>query len=240
MPDVSTSLQSSATRRSLIGAGVGALAALVAGALGRPQAVLAEGEPMVVGGAYTDAHTETRLKNTVNDNTVFHARSTNGGYGVLGETAFGSAAVHGRQTGPGRLIVGSLGAPGIGVVGQSNGQRGMFAVGQDTADGIWAATEHGTAVYAQGPAADAFALKVEGRAAFTRSGVASVGSGKSQVIVNLDPVTADTFALATLQQYRSGVHVAATEISVANKTLTIRLNTTVGSATKVAWIALED
>jgi len=200
---ISTSARS---RRALIGAGVGAVAALVAHAVGRPDRVLAEGETMVVGGNYNDAHTATVLKNTTNNNTVFLAQSTGGGYGVLGETAFGAAAVHGRQVSGSHVVTGSLGAGGIGAAGYSDTIRGMFAVGSNTADGIWAATEQGTAVVAQGGQASSFALKAMGRAQFTRSGVATVGSGNSQVVVNLDPVGAGTFVLATLQQYRSGVH----------------------------------
>jgi len=237
--DFPVDLNSPSTRRTLLGGMLGALAGAALGAVGRPAAVLADGEAVKVGGVYGNSHTATELKNSANDNTVFMAVSTHGGYAVVGETAYGPAAVEGRQTGSGVIVSGTLGAGGTGVQAQSNGSEAINAVGLDQADGVLASTQHGTALIALGGAADSNALEVVGQASFSRSGVATIKSGKSQVVVDLDPVRAGTFAVATLQQYRAGVYVASAELSTAAKTLTIRLNKNVASATKVGWLAFE-
>jgi hypothetical protein len=239
MPDVQSSVPSNASRRALLGAGLGAVAAFVANGLARPSAALADGESMQVGGIYTNAHTATALRNSANSNDVFRATSTGGGTAIRGETAFGDAAIEGHQSGSGTVVSGRLAGAGVAVFGQSNKSRAIQALGTDAADGIFTQSEHGTALLTEGLAPDATALRVDGRARFSRSGIATVGSGKSKVAVTIDPINSSTFALATLQQFRAGVYVAATELSVTNKALTVRLNTNVESATKVAYLVLE-
>jgi hypothetical protein len=73
------------SRRALLGAGVGALVATAANALGRASPVGANDENIQVGHTYTTATTETKLKNHANGNSVFIAETTDpGGTGLVG------------------------------------------------------------------------------------------------------------------------------------------------------------
>jgi hypothetical protein len=78
-------------RRGLLrraGAGAVALGAATVGAsvaaLATAPAVLADGEPITVGGTFTEAHTVTTIRNHVSDDDVFFASSSGNGIGVHG------------------------------------------------------------------------------------------------------------------------------------------------------------
>jgi len=113
----------SSSRRALLGAGVGALAATLAAAIGRPAPVRAEGETMVVGGEYTTATSRVLLRNEVNDNGVFVAESTGAGVGVSG-LSNSWIGVSGNSS----SYVGVRGNsnPNIGVWGSSESHIGVY------------------------------------------------------------------------------------------------------------------
>ncbi len=83
-----------------------------------------------------------------------------------------------------------------------------------------------------------WALGVAGKA-FSRSGILTIGTNKQYAKVSGIALTGDSFAVATLLQYRSGIWVAAAVPSVAGRAITIYLNKKVTSAIKVGWIVLE-
>jgi hypothetical protein len=81
----------------------------------------------------------------------------------------------------------------------------------------------------------ALSLVVDGRAAFSRSGKATVNGGKNKEVVNLPGCTANTLVIAVLAQNRSGRYVRAA-VPESGK-FTIYLNGNVSNNTKVSWIA---
>jgi hypothetical protein len=132
------------TRRALLGAGVGALGAVVANAVGRPGRVLAGTDGDVVKGSgvqqyVTDA---TWLQNISNNKDVFIGEAGSNGTGIIGRSYSGSG-VHGDSS-QGAGIDGhsysGTGVRGIGVAGvwgsgDTSGVEG--GTGQQTGLGVW-------------------------------------------------------------------------------------------------------
>jgi hypothetical protein len=185
--------------------------------------------------------------------------------GTTGSTAAGAAAVAGEitSTSPGSFsagvrgknagtgangvgVLGSHGGDGWGVYGASQGGIGVFGnvttgtgVEGSGTTGVFGVTsaQHGVGVLAQnnggGPA-----LKVNGVAAFSRSGVATVPPGKSQVAHGL-PLTSASFVLATIQGNVTGLYVRGVTIAAGSPgSFTIHLSKAVKSKTNVAWLAV--
>jgi hypothetical protein len=180
---------------------------------------------------------------TSEDTTDPANNSMNAGVvGVAGETGsvadnIGLTGVYGYADPS--LAEGFVGAgvwgdsPDIGVIG--TGATGVQGVG------IWGVqgyTEEpgGVAVYAQSADAGARALRVEGRAEFTRSGRVSMGSGTSTKKVSLAGCTSNTMIMAMMASNRSGRWVRA--VVPTTGSFTIYLNGTLSSAAYVVWIAL--
>lgn len=115
------------SRRALLGAGLGAIAATVASAFGLPLPAQAEGETMHVGGDYLTATSATQLKNSTTDNDLFIGTSTGSGKGVWGKST-----------------------SGIGVQGQSESGAGVRAI-SSTGYGLHATSAKGNAVFAESP-----------------------------------------------------------------------------------------
>lgn len=84
------------SRRALLGAAFGGLAALAAQAL-RPMGAAADGESVRVGGKYRQAASPTLLENGRNDRPVFIARSRGSGRALHGQSTHG-VGVHGYAT----------------------------------------------------------------------------------------------------------------------------------------------
>jgi hypothetical protein len=135
----------------------------------------------------------------------------------VGVTGFGGVGVFGDGTEAG---VGGYAKNGVGVDGQ--GRIGIHA--RAVAGGV--------------------ALRVNGPASFNRSGVGIVPAGTDRVNIavaqtNIFPITDKTFAIATLNLYRAGVHVDAAVCHPDSQLLTIRLSATVADDTPVGWMLLE-
>jgi hypothetical protein len=79
------------------------------------------------------------------------------------------------------------------------------------------------------------ALRVEGRAEFTRSGRARIAAGHSKKTVALAGCTGNTMIIAVLSSNRAGRFVRAAAPGIGS--FTIYLNGNVSSASYVAWIA---
>ena len=181
------------------------------------------------------------------------------GRGVTGWATGGGNAVAGFATKTGSGVVGSASGAGDGVVGSASGAgdgvRG-FAVDHNGVHGT-ATGSHGVGVYGENAATKTFgvvggingveaweghgyrALRVEGHASFSRSGVLTIAAGMSIGKIASIPISAESYVLATLQQYRSGVNVAAAVPNVAADSISIYLNKKVTAATKVAWFVID-
>jgi hypothetical protein len=189
--------------------------------------------------------------------------NSNHAVGVLGQTG-DPAGYPGLPTGDAAGVMGysdSTGQPGVlglGDVGvQAGGAIGVFAVGAPAlvgvADGLGPPGQFGTgvygysgalnppappdniAIYAHGDGAS-LALRVQGKAVFSRSGRTSVTAGHASRAVAFAGVTTSSLVIATLQTYRSGIYVAAA-VPAAGK-FTIYLNKAVTATTYIAFFIL--
>ena len=120
--------------------------------------------------------------------------------------------------------IGAIGTGGIGTYG--DGTWGALGIGRGST---------GIGVLARVDTAAARALRVEGRAEFTRSGRTTIAAGKSSKAVALAGCTTNTLVLAVLSTNRSGRYVRAV-VPAAGK-FTVYLNTTVPGTTGITWIA---
>jgi hypothetical protein len=225
------------SRRAFLGASLaGGLAAVAAHALGRPAVTsAANADPITVGGTFTGTNATT-IENTTPDATALVARATGVGdpfvegysTGIHGSTTNGRG-VHGSTSGGGYGVFGEAVA-GAGVVGRSGTGPSDLGVGV-----VAEAGPNGTALY------------VSGRASFTRSGRTMIPAGRSYVDIRpqlgLAPIeqTGVVGILATLQQHRPGVYVAAVRGNYPSPgTARIYLNKVASSTLKtpVTWFVL--
>ncbi len=160
------------------------------------------------------------------------------GTGVFGDTeAEGQNGVYGH----------AINSTGSGVYGQNDGTgygvagRTMNTIGGTGVLGDAPRSPNGVGVEAV--SATGTALKVKGKAQFSRSGVATVPgtSTAPRIAVRVTlPITAKSMMTATLQKYVAGVFVVAAVPYVAGGYFTIYLNkyvtTTVGP---IAWMVVE-
>lgn len=152
--------------------------------------------------------------------------------------------------GPGVLGLGDVGIEAGGVVGlfaagtvavvgiaEGLGPPGQFGTGVTGYAGNVAppAPPTNVAVYARGDGATT-ALRVQGKAVFSRSGRTSVGAGASSRVVTMAGVTTASLVLVTLQTRRTGVYVAAA-VPAAGK-FTVYLNKAVTATTYFAYMVL--
>jgi hypothetical protein len=200
------------TRRAMLGAGLGALAATVASALARPAAVRAEGETIHVGDKIPTAASATVLKNSTTNRDVFRAETTKSGRALAGTSA-----------------------SGIGVAGNSDIGSGMYGY-SDTGYGVLAESALGTAVRAA--TGNGYALVTSGRLDLSTSGVATIPAGATSVIVEPGViVTAGTLVLLTSRVNLKGRDLWFTT-DEATDTFTIRMSATRTNITKVSWLLL--
>jgi hypothetical protein len=183
--------------------------------------------------------------------------------GVAGWT--GSAVTYADIAGITAGVLGQSDAPDApGVLGlggdvgiEAGGAVGLFAVGTvavvGIADGLGPPGQFGTGVtgysgtvsppapptnvgvYARGDGS-ATALRVQGKAVFSRSGRTYVGANRSYRVVTMAGVTTSSLVLVTLQTRRTGVYVAAA-VPAAGK-FTVYLNKAVTASTYFAYMVL--
>lgn len=152
------------TRRTLLGAGLGALVAAVAGALGRPQAVrAANGDPLALGTANT-ASTTTGLLSSEGTNAALSVVNTSTGGAVHGGSANGPAFLGFSQSGnafDGQSTSGNgvrgVSDVGIGVQGRSNTEKGVYGY-SNTGPGVYAYSGANHAIWGYADGASAFGL----------------------------------------------------------------------------------
>ncbi len=124
------------SRRAILAAALGAGAATIASALGRPlPAAAANGDAVTVGGSFVGTGL-TQIQNVTNANTVFFASSTAGGVGIHGDsnsyagvygTSVSGPAVQGLSDS--NIGVYGDGGSGIGVSGTSSASVGVQGQG---------------------------------------------------------------------------------------------------------------
>lgn len=131
-----------------------------------------------------------------------------------------------------------VGLYGSGVVGvRGDGVVGIFGRGDAGGVGVYGqAGAGGFGVQAVGATATDVALSVAGKVQFSRSGRATIGSGRANIRVNLAGVSAASRIFAVLHSNRSGRYVRAVVPSAGY--FIIYLNTTVTSSTYVAWFVI--
>jgi hypothetical protein len=108
-----------------------------------------------------------------------------------------------------------FGATGDGVYGQTGGPGSGLDGTTESASAIGVLAEN---------SAGGTALKVSGRAEFSRSDVATVAAGSESVKVTGMPLTPGSMVLATVQQTSGGSYVKAAVPDPGSSSLSIYLN----------------
>lgn len=131
----------------------------------------------------------------------------------------------------------AAGTPAVVGIGEGLGPPGQFGTGvYGYVGGVPPAPPDNVGVYARGDGSTT-ALRVQGKAAFSRSGRAAVGAGQSSKVVTMAGVTSASLVLVTLRTRRSGVYVAAA-VPATGK-FTVYLNKAVTAATYFAYLVLD-
>jgi hypothetical protein len=251
------------SRRALLAAALGAAAATVAGAIGRPAPVSALDPNDVVLGTSNTATSPTTVNNTRADNRSF------AGTAIKGVSTAGTGVWGVGGSGPGVYGESSVTA-GDGVSGLSNAGAGLFGTSRTGAGAAGYAFQDGVGIMGRtwsappdlrempplptkvGVYGETFqttgvggyftsvsggtALAVNGKARFSRAKKVTIGAGKSSLKVYLTGVTASSLVFAVLHSNRSGVYVRA--VTPATGSFTIYLNKAVTSATYIAYFVV--
>jgi hypothetical protein len=214
---------------------VAATAAGLIGAMGVPGvAMAAHGDPVLAGVVATVGGSETALSGS-------NTSSAGGGVGVQAESLAGDAVVADSS---GACCCGvtataqGIGGVGVAARGVSMGVWGRPTNSSANGDGVWGEATAGVGVKAK--ATTGTALKVEGKASFTRSGVASIARKKSSVTFAVPGgVTGSSRFLVTMQgSLGSGVYIAYAQRSGTTK-LKVALNKKSTKKASVAWMVLD-
>jgi hypothetical protein len=222
-----TSLRS---RRALLTGGLGALAATVAGALGRPLPALAEGENVKVGGHYPTATRATIVENRTNAKNVLVARSLSRGIGVLGH---GLVGVRGTST---RARLGTGVDPnefevGAGVRGDSPKGAGVFGVsssgfgvaGVSTSGiGVRAFSQSNIGILAE--SSGGYALQTLGRIKISTSGVARIPAGSTSTKVFQGGASGTDFFVLLTAHVDIGARRLWYTLNAADASVTIQMS----------------
>jgi hypothetical protein len=172
---------------------------------------------------------------SVNTSTAAAAIIAGGGNlaGIAPDTSL-TGAYGFSESGDGVTTLGAglWGDSDVGVVG--TGGAGVLGIGTDGVVGI--GDVGGTGVTAISGGTVDLALDVQGKVRFSRSGRGTIGSGRSSLKVTLAGVTSGSRVFAVLHSNRSGRYVRA--VVPTTNSFTVYLNTTVTSATYVAWFVL--
>ena len=129
------------SRRALLGAGLGAVAASVASAALRPLPVAAAGDDgaiIHVGDTFANAETQTTLANQANDNIVLYVASNS-------DSGHGSGTAVDGHSDHGKGVVGDS-AHGIGVFGQCGSNVGVWGQ-SDSSYGVLGSSTSESSVY---------------------------------------------------------------------------------------------
>ena len=166
------------------------------------------------------------------------------GNGLRGVYGNGSqSGVSGNSSGTGYGVEGTQSSNGIGVYGHVNNGGGSGVRGDNTGEGpgVFGIAPDGIGVSAY--SSNGTALKVDGKAEFSRSGTATVvgtaAAPKSSVTVKNVALTDMSLILVTPQKYVAGAWVAAAVPNVATGRFTLHLNKNISVGFPVAWMVIE-
>jgi hypothetical protein len=225
------------SRRALLTAAAGAAGAVAASAA-LPLTAAAADPNDVVKETDNATVTTTSITTTSTDQVSFKAHSVNADRaGLLGSggdetdiaTEFtGFTGVYGWS-----VTANSDTSFATGVWGDSDdvGVYGTGTVGV-LADG----DPGGVGVLARAGSPTDIGLQVLGKVLFSRSGRNTIGAGRSALKINLNGVTSASRVFAVLHSNRTGRYVRA--VVPTTGSFTIYLNTTVTSATYIAWFVI--
>jgi hypothetical protein len=131
----------------------------------------------------------------------------------------------------------AIGAPAVAGIGDGLGAPGQFGAGVYGYSGgsTPPAPPDNTGVYARGDGT-AVALRVSGKATFSRSGRTYFAKGAASKAITLAGVTTSSMVIATLQTYRSGFYIAAA-VPATGK-FTVYLNKAATATTYFAWFVI--
>jgi hypothetical protein len=203
------------TRRRILGAAAGGAAAATAAALAAPAAALGNtGDTMHAGWDHT-ATTRTLVAATGAAAIIGESNDNDGLTGGSGGVI--KSGVYGYTTNPG----------GYAVFGRNEGNHGIAALGAPEA------------ALASGQGGAPLALKIGGKAQFSRSGVVTIAKNKRSVKLPATAITAASFAVATVQQYRTNLYVQCVVRNAAGTAFYAYLNRPATAATKIGWIVFE-
>lgn len=251
------------SRRAILAAAAGGAATLAASAAMPLSAAAAPANMQTESDNATTA--TTSITDSAADSNAFegHATGTGAGFGLEG-TALAAAGVFAwsvtdpstywdpafdpaftNYTGvfgsaPASSVITAVGtgvwgdSPDVGVYG--SGSVGVEGYGGWGVAGYANGTGGSVGVYAQADVPSR-ALFVDGKAHFSRSGRNTIGTGKSSITINLAGTSSGSRVFAVLHSNRAGRYVRAV-VPTTGK-FTIYLNTTVTSATYVAWFVLD-
>jgi len=161
----------------------------------------------------------------------------NKGYGV------GAVGANGMST----LATVGVGLTASGVTDAIDGKvsndccSAIYGLNSAAGNGVAGRADDGTGVLAA--SVRGTALKVDGKAQFSRSGTAAIvgysGTPKSSIVVNNVAMTQKSIVLVTPQKNVPGVWIQAAVPNAANGRFTIFLNKTVTVSYPVAWFIVE-
>ena len=249
------------SRRALLGAALGAAAASVANALGKPTPVRANDPNDVLLGGSNVASAQTGISNSTTSSTVLGLASYSPGsgyalsaYSDLNIAVFGHGyatnlpAVKGWASGESTGVYGYsghdvpaakayTGVYGIADVGGSAG-RGVFGECSLGIGVLGQSLGTGVGVRAHNTNNSGLALKVTGKAAFDRSGKLTVLAGQSSVTKSSISLTSSSLVLATLQSNVAGLYVQGVVTNPGGSAFTVYLSKAPAANVTVAWMAV--
>jgi hypothetical protein len=164
---------------------------------------------------------------------VYGHTDSGGGYGVFGDSINNSAGVCGVSY-SGAGVIGYVGTravqPGV------SAETGVWGIAEASAQSVAVrgSSDSGTGVLAESNSGAA--LKVSGKAQFSRSGRKTISAGKSSLKVPMAGVTTASYVVATLQTKRTGVYVIAAVPAAGS--LTIYLNKAVPATTAIGYLVI--
>jgi hypothetical protein len=133
-------LETPRSRRAILGASLGALAATVASAFGRPSPASAVDVPVLLG-VNQFASATTEIENSTNSSIIFWANSVNG-IGIYSTSGSSTGIIGGSSTGTGVSGIASNSGQGVrGVSSAGNGIEGLSS--GSNRSGIWGDNDGG-------------------------------------------------------------------------------------------------
>lgn len=187
---------------------------------------------------FLDPSHRTGVIGTMGDTTGEAANTDETGvYGYADASPSSSGVVGHSHQGWGVIGAGAVGVLGVGTWGVL-GDVGVTSIGVYGNVGAAEApiVAGGIGVLARAQTTSQVALKVLGKAQFSRSGRTSIAPGSSTKTITMAGVTTSSYIIATLQTNRSGIYVRA--VVPAAGTFKIYLNTTVPGTTYIGYLVI--